>query len=152
MFPKGLESAGKSLPGKQWGSGMRPLCWSQKRSCLEDKVDEPVLQSPVLQNKGKQGLREEIFTSTERQDEEPRLHNVLWEDHLCSNILNPETDPILTPKHTVTAVPVTPEHTVTSVLRQRTVISGAFHLLKPSGASDHYSEICYYKSKCGVAD
>lgn len=106
MFWKGLESDRNFLAVKCRGSGMRSIGRSKERNRLDDKVDETVLQSAALQwvqNKAKQALRKWVFTGSERQYEEPRLYNMIWEDSLCSNVLNPETDCILTPECTVTA-------------------------------------------------
>lgn len=106
MFWKGLESDRNFLPVKCCGSGLRLIHRSKERNRLDDKVDETVLQASVLQrvqNKVTQALRKGVFTGNERQYEEPRLCNMIWEDYLCSDILNPETDCILTPERTVTA-------------------------------------------------
>lgn len=140
MSWKRLESDLNCLWLKCHGSGMRLTCRSKDRNRLDDKVDEIVLQSAVLQwvqNKVKQVLGKGVITGNERQHEEPRLYNIIWEDYLCSNILNPETDCILTPKHTVT------------VAVQHTVVYVAFNLLKLAVTSYQYLET-YYKSKCIV--
>ena len=90
---KGLESHLIFVLVKCWGLGTRLPCRSKERKHLDRKVDETVLQSAVLQwvqNKAKQVLRKGVFTGKERQYEEPRLYNMIWEDDLCSSILNPE--------------------------------------------------------------
>lgn len=90
---KGLESDLIFVLVKRWGLGTRLPCRSKEGKHLDRKVDETVLQSAVLQwvqNKVKQALRKGVFTGKERQYEEPRLYNMIWEDYLCSSILNPE--------------------------------------------------------------
>lgn len=106
VFWKALESKLNFLSVKCHCSGMRSICRSKEGNGLDDKVDETVLQSAVLQwvqNKVEQVLRKGVFTGNERQYEEPRLYNIIWEDCLCSSILNPETDCLLTGEHPVTA-------------------------------------------------
>ena len=90
---KGLQSDLIFVLVKCWGLGTRLPCRSTEGKHLDRKVDETALQSAVLQwvqIKVKQVLRKGVFTGKERQYEEPRLCNIIWEDHLCSSILNPE--------------------------------------------------------------
>lgn len=58
------------------------MCRSEQRNCPADKVEDTVSQSAVLQwaqNNAKQGLREGVFTGSERQEGEAGLSSVVWE-------------------------------------------------------------------------
>lgn len=87
MFWRELEAGLSFWLVKCRCSGMRSICRSTEKTCLDDKVDETVLKSAGLQwvrNKAK-GV---LVKGNERQYEKLRLC-------LCPNILNLETACIL---------------------------------------------------------